>query len=84
MDDPPSLLRHMNMAVANAILQSLNMRPEGPPKHGHFYVIATREKGRFKGTCVAMLAVPKETDSLPTVTVEAVPTFTQFDRPSNN
>jgi hypothetical protein len=84
LDDPPSLLRHMSMAVANAVLQSLHMRPEGPPKHGHFYVIATCEKGRFQGTCVAMLAVPKESDYLPSVNVVAVPTFTDYGRSSNN
>jgi hypothetical protein len=54
----------MDRGAATAALARLNMDgTNDPPPPGMFYVIASRESGRFKGTFVGMLPIPGPQDN---------------------
>ncbi len=61
LDDPPTAgaTEVTNREAATAALARLDMDgTEDPPPPGMFYVIASRESGRFKGTFVGLLPAP--------------------------
>jgi hypothetical protein len=66
LDDPPrpETTGVMDRGAATAALARLNMDGiNDPPQPGMFYVIASRESGRFKGTFVGMLPIPGPQDN---------------------
>jgi hypothetical protein len=65
LDDPPTpeMTEVMDREAATAALARLNMDgTDDPPPPGMFYVIASREAGRFQGTFVGMLPIPGPQD----------------------
>ena len=65
LDDPPrpETTGVMDREAATAALDRLNMDGiNDPPQPGMFYVIASRESGRFTGTFVGMLPIPGPQD----------------------
>jgi hypothetical protein len=82
LDDPPIGVDLRRIQDARTFvsrnLPILRGSLDDPPRHGYFYVIASRGEGRFKGSLVAMLPIPTADDDLP-------PAFTIPDySPENN
>jgi hypothetical protein len=69
LDDPPLAAELCRLNDARDRVERIpTMEPgslDDPPRPGYFYVVASREAGRFKGTIVAMLPIPGPDEVLP-------------------
>jgi hypothetical protein len=61
LDDPPTggqlCPRHMARRSVRRAYPESEWILDDPPNPGHFYLLATREAGRFNGTVIMMLPI---------------------------